>query len=362
MNKLVTFPNVCDAILSWCSLLGCPRYWTSDNDSTFTSKVSSDLRKVLNLRDIQVPAYCPTTQGAVEVKVGELKRAVEKFLWHDNESLPCNSVLKAVIWGFNATVKYGTNLTPFEIMLGRKPYCPLGVCLTGYSRPEDGRLENESLGDYVKRMQERLQDIHLYWESKSQELRSRAIDQVNEPTPVYEPGQRCIRVAYINGRRTVLDTVEILERISEHGLYRVKTHSGQIVMCNGYQLVQLLRFSERENFGNDAPETNDNLRIVKRKLRQANAGVFVAVRKGANIFVGRTLAPYLNEALIEIQYMVPLDGEGQFRFPSSSEEREIYTAATEVADITLVPVRFEESATEGVFKIPRDQFGGCVVE
>jgi hypothetical protein len=335
--------NTCEAILTWSSLLGTPQFWTSDNDSTFVSQVSRELREIMGIRDITVPAYSPCTQGSVENKVKSLKEAVEFF---SDEVISLTTLLRCMAWGFNATVKYGTGLTPFEVMLGRQPMDFLAVALQG-----SGSESHDSLSDYVQKLQTKLRDIHTYWASKTLDVRSRNIDYVADPSPEFAVGDNCIRVIYTNGRRECLDLVQIVEKIpNSHNLYLVRNDTETNIKVNGYQLVKLNDDSIRDQF--DVSHRS--------ALINSSVGTMVAVRSGPDIYFGITVAPYTGERLIELQFVIPLDNRGRFRFPSTSSERETYTEMIDTSIILRVGVTYEPTSTPREFTIVLSQFGGRV--
>jgi hypothetical protein len=336
--------NTCDALLMWASLFGAPQFWSSDNDSTFVSETSRNLRKVMGINDITVPAYSPCTQGAVENKVGSLKEAIATF---GDEILSLNYLLRCVTWGFNSTTKYGTNLSPFEIMLGRPPQDFLATALQG-SAPDSAETPSE----YVLNLRNKLVDIHAYWASKTQDMRLRNLDLLMDTAPSFVVGDQCIRVIYINGRRHCLDIVTVTNKVPDsHSLYIVRTDSEEGIKVNGYQLVKLVHDPIRDQFDSN----------IQQMLRHAPVGTMVAVKSGPNLYFGITTSPYLGERIIPISFVIPLDVNGLFRFPSSNAEIDASNGIVEIHNIIRVRVEYNQTAHSGHYTIVISQFGGRVV-
>ena len=354
--------NVIDALLQWCSILGAPQFWGSDLDSTFVSQVSRDLRKSLKIRDITSPAHSPQTQGGVESKVGAIKRCLERFILNDTD-LPVETLLKAAVWTANSCMTYG-NLSAFEVIFGRQPKCPLGVSISGIS---DGIQENETVDSYVDKVRSKLASIQEYWLSKSQELRTRSIDNVRSSIRDLPANRtltgRCIRVAYKAQRREVLEIVEVVSKLQDsHNTYQVRRSNGSLVMCHGYQLIPLIESEERRSM-TPIPaveeQTTRRSMEMKRMLRISELGTFIACDHNHEgiIYIGRMIDyPFADHVLV--QYLIP-DGS-EFREPITIIEREQWTEHTPVPDIILSNV-FVECLEGGRFRVPLSQFGGSVV-
>jgi len=235
--------NTADGLLHWISLLGCPDRWSSDNDSTFISETIQSVRGLLGIRQEISPSYSPSTQGAVERVVGVIKEGIEITISgsDDKESVvDWPTLVKACIFNSNSVERHG-GVSPFEVMLGRKPVDPFMA--TFGAVPE--RIDSPDYGEYVAKLKEKLSVIHDYWSSKSMEVKNRAADL--ECLGIFdglEPNDLCVRVTYISGRRMIHGTVRVVSKIGSN-TYEVYDESGNLIICHGYQLIKVFDHPNR---------------------------------------------------------------------------------------------------------------------
>ena len=351
--------NTCDGLFTWGSILGTPLRWSSDNDTTFTSQVTRSLRRMLHIDDIPTPAYTPPKEGIVERKVKDLKDGINKFgfLSAIDSMTEFRHVLRCVVWGYNSTIKYGTSLTPLEVMLGRTPYCPLGVLTRGIT---EGTTAEETVPEYTDRLRHHMGSIQAYWQSKVLELRNRPNDNARDYSFDFPTGTRCIRVIDVNGRRICVSLLTVLRPVGTN-LFQVVSLTNKIHLVPSYQLVPLLSDSDRQSFEQHPDIALRKEQLIQQSLRIATPGTIVAIDYPPDIYFGQLLDDYQNGNVIDLVFLVPMDRYGKFRFAKSRAEIERFTRPTDISDILLVDVPFEETSTTGVFLIGRDQFGGHVV-
>ena len=247
--------NTCDALLHWASLLGTPERWASDNDSTFIAATCRHMRAMLGIKDEPVPTYSPTTQGAVERAVRTLKEGIETcLLAQADDAAPIDwpTLIKACVFTANATERYA-GVSPFEVMLGRKPADPM----TATFGVIETRSDVADIDEYTTKLKDRLLDIQDYWKSKSMETKFRTADRECGHTTPLDHGDRCVRVSYISGRRLVHGCVRILEKIGTNTYKVLNDDNDQTELCHGYQLIKIPDHPDRA--GNDAAAdpTND---------------------------------------------------------------------------------------------------------
>jgi hypothetical protein len=137
-------------------------------------------------------------------------------------------------------------------MLGRQPVDALQT-LYGFveSRTRD---DTESEEDYVEQLSRRLAEISQYWKSKIMEVRHKASDAALDGTSIsLLPGDMCVRVSYISGRRKVLGRVKTIGRKS-HSLYKVlNLNSNHEELSHGYQLIKEIPHPERSPLPTSPP-------------------------------------------------------------------------------------------------------------
>ncbi len=248
--------NAVDGLLAWISLLGSPRTWSSDNDSTFCSAINRDLRASLGIRDLNTPSYSPNIQGVVERRVGDIKHTIERFALDPSITIDLRSLLHRIVWSINCSPLYGSynGLTPFELMLGRLPHHPLATALMGNSLDDGQRADEADSSPYLARLKQHLDSIHAYWTAKLSEARSRAVDHASESARTFAVGESVIRVLYRQGRRELLHVdARILRRLGSN-LYEYQ-YGGQVFIAPAHQLC-LLKHREPDAPVSD-PDTVD---------------------------------------------------------------------------------------------------------
>ena len=237
--------NTAEGIMNWISLFGVPERWSSDNDSTFVSETIRNVRSLLGIRDEVVPTYSPQTQGSVERAIRTLKEGIETVILQNQDSIiDWPLLLKAVVFNANSIERYG-GISPFEVMLGRKPVDPL----TAAFGIVDTRLDSSSSQEeYVLKLKEKLKDIHDYWMSKSSEIRNRVSDiECDGMDDLLQANDLCIRVAYNGGRRVVLGIVRVVSKVidSSNSYNVISVENGKSERVHGYQLMKVLPHPNR---------------------------------------------------------------------------------------------------------------------
>ena len=237
--------NTADALFNWISLFGVPHRWTSDNDSTFVAETISTLRSLMNIHDEVVPSYSPSTQGSVERAVRTLKEAFTTSLhYNDQQVNPIDwpTLIYASVFNSNCLERLG-GLSPFELWCGRKPQDPLSVCFGLCSLNDSSIVDND---DYISCLRTNIQIIHDYWASKSMELKHKAVDNTCDGLSTQlSIGDRCVRISYVNGRRSVLGQVIV---VSKHGSGSFMVRSiegGAPFLVHGFQLIKVFDHPER---------------------------------------------------------------------------------------------------------------------
>ena len=275
-TKNKTAKDAVEGILQYSALFGFPEKFSGDNDPSFCSKIQEAFRLALNLKNIQVPSYSPSTSGAAEAAVKRLKTAIACFAeQNDGVEIEWTVLLKGITYCANATDRYGTNYSPFEVMLGRPPVEPLSIVIGG-SRE---RLQNfESEGEYVENLMLKLSEISAYWSSKTMEAKNKASDLLAEWHSELKPGDNCVRISYVSGRRKVLGRVKILRKVEGssdlYEVYSVATQKPEL--AHGYQLIQEVFHPDRRAPAPVIEEDQEPLYIISKVLEyHPRRGYFV---------------------------------------------------------------------------------------
>jgi hypothetical protein len=262
-----TAERTVDGILSYSALFGFPENFSSDNDPSFIGSVTSSLREVLRIAGEVVPTYSPWTSGIAEEGVKKIKQSLSVFSRSNDIEWPI--LLKGILFCANSSPRYGTSVSAFQIMLGRQPTDALQT-LYGFV---DSRVTNvnESEEEYVDVLSRHLAEISEYWKSKIMEVRHKASDTEVEGSSIpLLPGDLCVRISYISGRRKILGRVRIVGRHSR-SLYKVlNLNSNREELAHGYQLIKEISHPERpayrESQGISTPLDYDSFYIVEKVL------------------------------------------------------------------------------------------------
>jgi hypothetical protein len=262
-----TAERTVDGILSYSALFGFPENFSSDNDPSFIGSVTSSLRDVLRIAGEVVPTYSPWTSGIAEEGVKKIKQSLSVFSRSNDIEWPI--LLKGILFCANSSPRYGTSVSAFQIMLGRQPTDALQT-LYGFV---DSRVTNvnESEEEYVDVLSRHLAEISEYWKSKIMEVRHKASDTEVEGSSIpLLPGDLCVRISYISGRRKILGRVRIVGRHSR-SLYKVlNLNSNREELAHGYQLIKEISHPERpayrESQGISTPLDYDSFYIVEKVL------------------------------------------------------------------------------------------------
>ena len=252
-----------------------PEKFTSDNDPSFVSELISQFRETINLSNEAVPTYSPATSGSAEAGVKRIKQAIAIFS-QEADIVDWTLLLKGITFCANATPKYNSNFSSFEIMLGRAPREPLNI-LFGSLDKNLGTPEE----DYVFQLRNKLNEISEYWASKVMEERNKASDSTVDDfydQDSLEVGDICVRVIYVSGRRRVLGRVRIIEKIPQtSGLYRVFSFKlNQEEIAHGYQLIKEVFHPDRHYPVPEPPAYYDSFYLIERVIAyDRNRGYFV---------------------------------------------------------------------------------------
>ncbi len=264
--KNKTAIDAVEGIMSYAALFGMPEKFSSDHDPSFVSELISQFREVIHLSNESIPTYSPATSGSAEAGVKRLKQAISIF-GQESDIVDWTVLLKGITFCANATPKYNSNFSSFEIMFGRAPHEPLSVLFGSQSERQDVESSEE---EYVVKLKQKLSEISDYWSSKVMEERNKATDAtVDDYYADLGEGDMCVRVSYVSGRRRVLGRVRVLKKIEgTSGLYKIFSYqSNQEEIAHGYQLIKEVFHPDRNHPVPAIPQNYDNFYIIEKVLQ-----------------------------------------------------------------------------------------------
>jgi hypothetical protein len=264
--KTKTARDAVEGILSYAALFGFPEKFSSDNDPSFVSELITQFREVVQLANESVPTYSPASSGSAEAAVKRIKQAIAIFSHEAGTNVDWTTLIKGVTFCANATPKYNSGICAFEIMLGRVPTEPLSVL---YGAPPERTQSLSSEEEYVTELKTKLQKISIYWRSKVMEERNKAADaSIDDQYICLKPGDICIRVAYISGRRRVLGRVKILKKVEgSTSLFNILSYaSNKQELAHGYQLIKEVAHPDRQYPAPATPVDYESFYPIERVL------------------------------------------------------------------------------------------------
>jgi hypothetical protein len=139
----------------WARYYGLPVEVVSDRDPRFDRSLFwKALLRLCGIESRMSSAGHAQSDGRSENKQRSLHKVLRQYV--DFEQTDWDTQLRAVVLSLNTTHSATTNMTPFEIMLGRKPRLPLDIALDPVKAPPITGLD-------VPAAQTFLQRIHGAW-------------------------------------------------------------------------------------------------------------------------------------------------------------------------------------------------------
>ena len=100
--------------------MGIPEEVLTDQGSNFTSKLLSELYRLLKIQAVRTSPYHPQCDGLVERFNQTLKMMLRKFV--TKEGKDWDKLLPYVLFAYREVPQASTGFSPFELIYGRKSY------------------------------------------------------------------------------------------------------------------------------------------------------------------------------------------------------------------------------------------------
>ena len=111
-----------------CFRYGTPQQLLSDLGSNFISELIRETCKLLGIERIYTSPYHPQTDGLLEKFHSTLGKNLAMYVSRDHRDW--DLVLRRVLYGYNTSICIDSKqYSPFFLMFGREPYCPLDTIL-----------------------------------------------------------------------------------------------------------------------------------------------------------------------------------------------------------------------------------------
>ena len=155
----VAIPNkeaavVANAVLNgWITKYGCPTTIHSDQGTEFKNVLWTELMDRLQITKTTTPAYNPQSN-----QVERFHRVLNSIfrIYMNREDKSWERFVSTACFAYNTKVQATTNLTPFEMFLGRKPKMPIDLIIP----LPDQEYANED--DFVREVQLRFNSMYKH--------------------------------------------------------------------------------------------------------------------------------------------------------------------------------------------------------
>jgi hypothetical protein len=284
--------TVARGILHWCAQFGCPEGFAHDNEPSFRSEICNYLKSWGGTGDILSPTYSPQSQGNAERVVRLIKEAVQAVSVSNISDIEqqFDLLVEAIAFGNNSTPRH-MGISPFLVTLGRAPRTFLDWQFGS------GFCHN----DTITQLQDSLAELQSYWRSKSNELKCVRYDKIRLEADL-APGDNCVRICYLNGRRKILDTgVVVVSKVPNgNNTYVIRSlASGLDEICHGYQLCKLAPTSEYVD-RRGLPTVSFRLSNIKELLPMAPVGTTLCWEFDGRRLMGELISPYTTGNYVDV--------------------------------------------------------------
>ena len=134
--------------------VGIPEEVLTDQGSNFTSKLLSELYRLLKIQAVRTSPYHPQCDGLVEHFNQTLKMMLRKFVIKEGKDW--DKLLPYVLFAYREVPQASTGFSPFELIYGRKVRGPMAVLREAW---ESGKSQDVSVVAHVVQIREQLQQM-----------------------------------------------------------------------------------------------------------------------------------------------------------------------------------------------------------
>lgn len=160
--------KIADDLIKLLARVGIPKEIQTDQGSNFTSKLLTEIYKLLHIRGITTAPYHPQTDGMIECWNGTLKGMIRKFV--DSDLRNWDQLLPYLLLAYGEVPQGSTEFSSFELLYGWKVRVPLDVMKEMWS---DSVLGPKSVVSYVINIRERLASMRDLVKDNTKEAKLR---------------------------------------------------------------------------------------------------------------------------------------------------------------------------------------------
>ncbi|XP_075779243.1 uncharacterized protein LOC142827525 [Pelodiscus sinensis] len=187
--RVTTARAIADELLKVFARVGLPKTILTDQGTNVTSKLITELCRLLNIHSLRTSVYHPQTDGLVERFNRTLKSMLRKFV--DDDPRQWDRWLPALLFAVREVPQASTGFSPFELLYGRRPRGILDLLREtweGQERRAQGTIH------YVLQLRERLEELGRLAQENlrtAQETQARHYNQKAKMRS-FQPGDRVL--------------------------------------------------------------------------------------------------------------------------------------------------------------------------
>ena len=137
--KWIDAEHVAEELMTLFSMVGVPREILTDQGSNFTSKLLTEVYKMLHIQPIRTSPYHPQTDGLVERFNQTLKSMLRRAA--SDEGRDWDKLIPYVLFAYQEVPQASTGFSPFELVYGRAVRGTLGCSSGGMGSQSTQRQE-----------------------------------------------------------------------------------------------------------------------------------------------------------------------------------------------------------------------------
>ncbi len=149
--KSIDAEKVAEQLVALFARVGIPREILTDQGSNFTSRLLTEMYRMLHVHPIRTTPYHPQTDGLVERFNKTLKSLLRKAA--SDASKDWDTLLPYLLFSYREVPQASTGFSPFELLYGRAVRGPLDVLKETW---EADRRSTESVVSHILSMRDKL--------------------------------------------------------------------------------------------------------------------------------------------------------------------------------------------------------------
>ena len=146
--------QIAEELIKVFAQVGIPEEILTDQGSNFTSKLLSELYRLLKIQAVRTSPYHPQSDGLVEHFNQTLKMMLRKLV--TKEGKDWDKLLPYVLFAYREVPQASTGFSPFELIYGCKVRGPMAVLREAW---ESGKSQDASVVAHVVQIREQLQQM-----------------------------------------------------------------------------------------------------------------------------------------------------------------------------------------------------------